>query len=166
MLEKAIEVQEQEQLPDLKLSFGDSRMFGHNSPASFQPAKGLIEIDQNLSFRKKLCSFLFELTNVVQQKRFQEIDDRASKGLFKDGLAYATEIERVEYEGAKLLSETIQACVRDYGWYPCMDEYGPLLRTEWRTFEECLKRQIECGHTQDCIDYFYKLDKQSTASRK
>lgn len=59
----------------------------------------LIRVRPDLSPAKKLGSVLFELTNVIQAKKFSKIWDKMVRGEYKNAADFVIEAELIEYQG-------------------------------------------------------------------
>lgn len=135
--------------PKLCLKFTEQTCFGAETE------NGVIRISKQIPFQKKVGFFLFELTNVIQASKYEEIEEQLKARKFSTAADYARAIEKVEYDGIKRCSKVIQQCIAESGWIPEMDPFTEKLSKEWRTFEGFLASQEKSGHFQAYMDQFY-----------
>jgi hypothetical protein len=130
------------------LPYGRIRLFSKDKkpwPAQCNLRTGRISISLKEKEEKMLGSLLFEVINLFFQKKFRKIDKRAAEGKIKSANKYAKEVERIEYDTAKLHDVAIAFSVREGNWNKRMCKQ--LFNSE--TFQKDWKKVKKSAHAED-----------------
>jgi hypothetical protein len=129
------------------LPYGRLRLFSKDKPWSAQCnlKTGKISISLKEKEEKMLGSLLFEVVNLSFQKKFRKIDKRAAEGEITSADEYAKEVERIEYDTAKLHDGVIGLSVREGSWNTRMRKQ--LFTSE--SFKKHWKKIKSSAHTED-----------------
>jgi hypothetical protein len=101
----------------LKLETGDP------STANCTPTKGKIRIALGRTEKVLLISAIFELTNLKQQKKHLEIDQKVLSSEITSGTQYAKQVEKIEHNGVKICNKVIKRAVAEDQWPSSMVRY-------------------------------------------
>jgi hypothetical protein len=96
LIEEAQNVIQEQRLDALKVCFEPTKS-GFDAEKEFN----VIRIRPGMSAPKQRDRFIFELTNVIQHKKFMETWESAIKGVYKNPEEYARAAEFIEFTGLK-----------------------------------------------------------------
>lgn len=109
---------------------------------------GTVCVNTRLSFEEKLSSLLFGLANLINRKKFLEIESKVEKGMIRTAEEYAMAVEEVEYESTKMHAKITSECIKKEGWSPAIDCYGKYHKKEWKTFGGFWEHQTKSGKSE------------------
>lgn len=130
--------------------------------AYFQDGKGYIGLNDTLKGAHRVSVILFEVTNLFQEGRHQEVADRVRRGELDNPAAFALLRECIEYDGLRLHRDVLLELEPVLGTVP--PEMITWVSSTARTFAEYrlpyaydyLKAQAASGHTAHYLKLFEK----------
>ena len=142
-----------------------------NSPgglAYLKEGKGHIDLNETLKGAHRVSVIVFEMTNLYQQDRHEEITTPVRRGELQDATKFAMLRESVEYDGLRLHREVLVELERVVGELPPeMITWVSCTATNLSTYAlpyayDYFKAQAKGGHTE----HYYRLFKRHTAEAK
>lgn len=144
--------------------------FGRNTEsggglAYIKDGKGHIDLNDALKGAHRVSVMIFELTNLYQQDRHDEIATLVRRGKMKDATQFALMRESVEYDGLRLHREVLVELERAIGRLPSeMITWASSTATNLAGYQlpyayDYLKAQAASGHT----DHYRKLFEKHAA---
>ncbi len=121
-----------------ELAFHVGTLFRKNGPwkiqfkedtfhSSVKPNERTIRLNPSSSEMNNLSDLLFELINISQMTRFNELEMSAIRGKIKRE-DFAKEMERVEFKTCQTHHSIVAKAIKEMGWPKSIDEffdYGP-----------------------------------------
>ena len=139
-----------------------------NSPgglAYLEEGKGHIDFNASLKGAHRVSVMIFEMTNLYQQERHEEITTPVRRGELQDATKFAMLRESVEYDGLRLHREVLVELEQRVGELPPeMIRWVSSTATNLTSYAlpyvyDYLKAQAKGGHTE----HYYRLFKKHTA---
>lgn len=139
-----------------------------NSPgglAYLKDGKGHIDLNERLKGAHRVSVIVFEMTNLYQQERHEEITTPVRCGKQQDATKFAMLREAVEYDGLRLHREVLVELEQKMGELPPeMITWVSSTATNLSSYAlpyayDYLKAQAKSGHTE----HYYRLFKKHTA---
>jgi hypothetical protein len=130
--------------------------------AWFENGRGHIALNPSLTGPSRFSILIFELTNLFQESKHQEVADRVRRGELNNPAAFALFRESIEFDGIRLhhgVLQELQATLRNIPpemitWISStartFAEYQPPLAYEY------FKAQAASGHTAHYLNLFEK----------
>ncbi len=130
--------------------------------AYFEDGRGYIELNDGLKDAHRFSVLIFELTNLYQEQRHQEVADRVRRGALNDPAVFGLLREIIEYDGLRLHRDVLLELKPVLGAVP--PEMITWVSSTARTFAEYhlpyaydyLKAQAAGGHTAHYLKLFEK----------
>lgn len=139
-----------------------------NSPgglAYLKDGKGHIDLNERLKGTHRVSVIVFEMTNLYQQERHEEITTPVRRGEQQDATKFAMLREAVEYDGLRLHREVLVELEQKVGELPPeMIRWVSGTATNLASYAlpyayDYFKTQAKGGHTE----HYYRLFKRHTA---
>lgn len=141
--------------------------FGRNTLSAgglayIQDGKGHIDLNDALKNAYRVSVIIFEMTNLFQQDRHEEITSPVRRGELRDATRFAMLRESVEYDGLRLHREVLLELERELGELPsemitwCSSTATKLSNYQLPYAYDYFKAQDASGHTE----HFRRLFKQ------
>ena len=86
--------------------------------AYLRDGRGHIDLNDRLQGARRVSIIAFEMTNLFQQDRHEEITSRVRRGELRDATEFALLRETVEYDGLRLHRRVLEDLERDTGPLP------------------------------------------------
>jgi hypothetical protein len=130
--------------------------------AYFKDGRGFIELNDSLKGAQRVSVLIFELTNLYQERRHQEVADRVRHGELNNAAVFGLLRESIEYDGLRLHLDVLSELHPVLGAVP--PEMIAWVSSTARSFAEYrlpfaydyLKAQETSGHTAHYIRLFEK----------
>jgi hypothetical protein len=133
--------------------------FGRNTESAgglayIKDGKGHIDLNDALKGSHRVSVMAFEMTNLFQQNRHEEITMRVRRGELRDETQFAMLRESVEYDGLRLHREILVELERKVGELPpemiswCSSNATTLSGYQLPYAYDYLKAQAASGHTE------------------
>ena len=130
--------------------------------AYFKGGRGFIELNDSLKGPHRVSVLIFELTNLYQEQRHQEVADRVRHGDLNNPAAFGLLRETIEYDGLRLHRDVLLELKTVLGTVP--PEMITWVSSTARSFDkyqlpfayDYLKAQQASGHTGHYIRLFEK----------
>jgi len=130
--------------------------------AYFKGGRGYIELNDVLKGTHRVSVIIFELTNLYQEPRHQEVANRVRQGELNNPAAFALLRESIEYDGLRLHRDVLLELEPVLGAVP--PEMITWVSSTAKTFAEYrlpfaydyLKAQAASGHTAHYLKLFEK----------
>lgn len=100
---------------------GYAIIHGRDAPAGlayFKDGRGYIELNDSLKGAHRVSVLIFELTNLHQEERHQEVAHRVRRGELNNPAEFALLRESIEYDGLRLHREVLQELEAVVGTVP------------------------------------------------
>lgn len=110
-----------------------------------------IGINETFSADKIISLFVFELTNAISAKKFEEVHQAALKGKI-DREEYAMKMEFIEFMGTQRHHQIMAYAIDKMGWDQSMDIYRD--RDRDYSFEDYFKDIKDSPHTEFYRNYW------------
>jgi hypothetical protein len=133
--------------------------------AYLQDGKGHIDLNDDLKGAHRVSVIIFEMTNLYQQDRHEEITSPVRRGQLRDATQFALLREAVEYDGLRLHREVLEDLAREAGGLPaamitCVSSTATNLAGYALPYAyDYFKAQAASGHT----DHYRRLFEQHAA---
>jgi hypothetical protein len=119
-------------------------------PASFNSDHRYVRLDPTKTEEENLGSYLFELINITQTKRFNKVIESATEGTIgKDD--YAREVENIEFDTAIQHHEIASQAIKECDWPKSIDVYKNNASIGFEKFWETSKTG---EHSEFCRNQF------------
>jgi len=133
--------------------------------AYFKEGRGYIELNDNLKGAHRVSVLIFELTNLYQEGRHQEVANRVRRGELNDPAVFGLWREMIEYDGLRLHRDILVELESALGNLPA--EMITWVSSTAKRFTDYrlpfaydyLKAQAASGHT----DHYHRLFKKHRA---
>jgi hypothetical protein len=140
--------------------------------AFFRDGRGHIELNDALKGARRVSVMIFELTNLFQEPRHQEVADRVRQGKLDSPHVFGLWREMIEYDGLRLHRDVLADLKRVLGAVP--PEMVTWVSSTARTYDEYLlpyaydylRAQEAGGHTAHYHRLFEKHRAEYLDSRK
>ncbi|MCX7007979.1 MAG: hypothetical protein NTY53_12160 [Kiritimatiellaeota bacterium] len=147
--------------------------FGRNTNSAggiayLKDGKGHIDLNPSLRGAQRVSVLIFELTNLYQQERHEEITAQVRRGELQDVTKFAMLREAVEYDGLRLHREVLVELERQVGELPAeMITWVSSTATNLTAYllpfaYDYFKAQAASGHT----DHYRRLFETHAAEAK
>lgn len=115
--------------------------------------RGIIKIRSDLSDNEKLASFIFELANLSQKHKKDEIDRDLNKGRFKSGEELARSVERMEFRTCEICDDILYRSAEGGYWdVTVKDSMYNLF-----DFNVYWKLAVKANHAKFYVDWYNKI---------
>ncbi len=149
-----------QKLPPLTVRFINKEEAGtkrENESAHCNPKTGEIVIRSDQPQAEKLHSFIFELANLSQKERKDQIERDIKNGVIKSDIETATKIEEIEYETDCITNQIFEDSIQGKHWEASLQS----CISKWKNFEDFLRSAKKQGH----FDFYVTLAETARNNR-